>query len=181
MSKLRKRVGLWASLPLSLLFKFTVWNIYVISLRSYVDQCMLQPVEIIEEAMTLLGKLVRGVNGWVKPEALGVFGLWFRFPSFPNLATKRPCSGSGLLCIELILPGAMLSRSLTASSSVVFGVSTAAHLWVTYIQISTQLGFTGTMCSTPGRSSFKPPRTRTFLNGRPKQPKPCKEPSTPTS
>ena len=59
--------------------------IYVISLLSYVDQCMLQPVEISEEAMTLLGKLVRGVNGWVKPEALGVFGLWFGFPSPPRL------------------------------------------------------------------------------------------------
>ena len=85
MSKMHKRVQQWRTTSLSLFYKFRVWNTYIIPLLSYIDQCFQQPQWVSQDALRHLRTLVGGVNGWVAPNALGMFGEWFGFPSAPRL------------------------------------------------------------------------------------------------
>ena len=80
LEKMAKKLQLWGPLSTSLFYKVRIWNVFLATITSYVDQFFLQPRHITDAANSILTKTIKGVHGWTTAESIGMFGKWFDFP-----------------------------------------------------------------------------------------------------
>jgi len=107
LAKLRSRLQLWKGFNLSLLTKFKVWNIYLSTLASYVEQLLSPDAGSHAAMLQLLKKHVGGAHAWCPPLGFGFFGAWFGFPCPPRLPELTNLAAQGR--VWATLPG---SRSV---------------------------------------------------------------------
>ena len=91
LKKLQDRLSKWKGPHFSLFHKLELWNIYIITLFSYVDQVFVQPLEVTEAILKALKSFVGGAHGWIHPVGLAHLRSWYNFPGdLKSMSSNSP-------------------------------------------------------------------------------------------
>ena len=97
--KAKTRVPKWRATRCAMLDRIKVYNTFIATLTSYVEQLVVQPKEVTQAMYASMRTIVGGVCGWTTPQTLPYLKTNFNFP----LATRMPeaynlAAAFGLCC-----------------------------------------------------------------------------------